>query len=361
MEEPLPTSIAEDQPAVTVEEEKKEVVEEPQVEEPPPAVEETPVEEPKVDEPKAEEPKVDEPAEPPPPPEPKPIVPGSMRELYNMVPAALVEAEFSELAKTWPTWESATHTPAIVDNKVHFTYDGDYGSERVLVSSGRATIIPDDSSPPITIGPGDAVHLHYGFSCTWHVLEPMVQSYGYFDKEGAEIAENELTCDVCGGDCFAESYLFNDEVDICPRCFRSDAKGAEEYVGAQYQRAGKDAKPPPPKRSPAKLESPEGGKKVKKAKVASGDYVPPGEGEGEDGEEDGEGKAKVPKEKKEKKPKEPKVPKEKKPKEPKEKKEKKPRAKKEKSPSLPEHRWFADGEKVGPDGEKKGPRVKYTE
>ena len=37
----------------------------------------------------------------------------------------------------------------------------------------------------------------------------------------------ELTCDVCGADCFDESYLFNDEEDICPRCFRADANGAE--------------------------------------------------------------------------------------------------------------------------------------
>ena len=66
-----------------------------------------------------------------------------------------LSSPFSELAHTWPTWESETHQPPIVDNKVRIVYDGDYGSERVLISSGRATIIPDDGSPTITVGPGD--------------------------------------------------------------------------------------------------------------------------------------------------------------------------------------------------------------
>jgi hypothetical protein len=145
-----------------------------------------------------------------------------MKHLYTYVPAAMVETSFKELASTWPTWESATHQPPIQDDKVHIKYDGDYGSERVLISSGRATLIPDDGSPSITVGPGDAVYLHYGFSCTWQILEPIVQIYGYFDKDGVEIAENELTCDVCGAECFDESYLFNDEMDICPKCFRVD-------------------------------------------------------------------------------------------------------------------------------------------
>ena len=146
--------------------------EEPKVEPPVEEKEEEKVEE-KVEE---EAPKVEEPPKEKPPP-----APGSMKDLYTFVPAESVEPDFIELAKTWPKWESATHQPPLVDNKVHFNYDGDYGSERILVASGRATIIPDDGSPEVTIGPGDSVHLHYGFQCTWHVLEPMVQSYGYFD------------------------------------------------------------------------------------------------------------------------------------------------------------------------------------
>ena len=215
------------------------------------------------------------------PQEAKPVVPGSMKNLYTYVPAAMVQPDFRDLAKTWPQWESATHEPPLVDGKVHFTYDGDYGSERVLVSSGRATIIPDDGSPSVTIGPGDSVYLHYGFACTWHVLEPMVQSYGYFDKDGVEIAENELTCDICGDDCFEESYLFNDETDICARCFKSDSKGAQEYEGAEYQREGKPAKAPPPKRSPGKdLLNPA----TKKAKSA--DYAPEMEDDDDDDDDD---------------------------------------------------------------------------
>ena len=227
--------------------------------------------------------------------EPVPIVPGSMKDLYTFVPAAMVPADFRELSKTWPTWESATHTPAIVDDKVKFKYDGDYGSERVLVASGKATIIPDDGSPPVTISKGDAVYLHYGFSCTWHILEPMVQNYGYFDKDGVEIAENELTCDVCGDDCFEESYLFNDEIDICPRCFRSDAKGAQEYEGSEYQREGKAAKAPPPKRSPGKdlVAS-----ASKKAKAVSGDYNPAAEDEDDDDDDDSGEDEEKPKKKK---------------------------------------------------------------
>jgi hypothetical protein len=273
--------------------------------------------------------------------EPKPIVPGSMKNLYTFVPAAMVEPGFRELAKTWPTWDSATHQPPLVDDQVHFKYDGDYGSERVLVASGRANIVPDDGSPTVTIGPGDAVYLHHGFSCTWNVLEAMVQNYGYFDKDGVEIAENELTCDICGEDCFEESYLYNDEMDICVRCYKSDQKGAEEYTGAEYQREGKAAKTPAPKRSPGKpLEG-----SAKKAKTDGlGDYAPPGEEEDSDSDDGASDDSGDDDDKKERR---------------KEKKSKKKKKKKEKAdvdpdaPGLPEHRWFADGET-------KGPRVKYT-
>ena len=79
-----------------------------------------------------------------------------------------------------------------------------------------------------------------GFGCTWHVEEaPLVQRYGYFGVDGKEIKETFLTCDVCGDDCFAESYLYDDEMDICPRCFKLDAKSAQQYEDAEYQREGK--------------------------------------------------------------------------------------------------------------------------
>ena len=215
---------------------------------------------------------------------PNPQPPGSMRNLYTFVPASIVTPDFRELAKSWPVWESATHQPPLVDDKVRFRYDGDYGSERILVVPGRATVIPDDGSPPVTIGPGDSLHLHYGFSCVWHIHEAMAQHYGYFDTSGNEIAENEMTCDVCGADCFEESYLFNDEQDICPKCFKADQQGAEEFTGAEYQREGKAAKPPPPKR-PARASTGSAGGSAKKPKAKGGDYVPNEEESSDDDDE----------------------------------------------------------------------------
>ena len=74
----------------------------------------------------------------------------------------------------------------------------------------------------------------------WHVEEaPLIQRYGYFGVDGKEIKETVLTCDVCGDDCFAESYLYNEELDICPRCYKLDAKSAQQYEEAEYQREGK--------------------------------------------------------------------------------------------------------------------------
>lgn len=170
-------------------------------------------------------------------------------ELFQHVPAALVPAAFKEMAEDWPLWESNEADPPLVDGKVHFDYNGDYGSERVLVASGRATLTPDEGmGAAFNVGPGDAIYLHFGFACTWTIHEPLVQHYGYFSIEGTEIKQTELTCDVCGDDCFLASYLFDDEMDICPRCFMSDAKGAEEYVGAQYQEDGKDAVEPKSKK-----------------------------------------------------------------------------------------------------------------
>lgn len=41
-------------------------------------------------------------------------------------------------------WDSAQEG---VGDTIHIDYDGDYGSERVLIVSGRATITPGDGSP----------------------------------------------------------------------------------------------------------------------------------------------------------------------------------------------------------------------
>ena len=185
-------------------------------------------------------------------------------------------------------------------NKVRFVYNGDYGSERVLIASGRATIHPDDGSPTVTVGPGDSMHFHWGFSCVWEILEPIIQNYGYFDPSGNELAENSIECDVCGAECFEESFLFEDEMDICPKCFAADAKGAEEYVGAQYQRQGKPATLPPPK---ARVTPKSGSKRPKET-----DFVPmPDDDEDDDDDDDDSGEEYTERKPSKPKPKKPKT------------------------------------------------------
>ena len=79
-----------------------------------------------------------------------------------------------------------------------------------------------------------------GFQCTWRVHDaPLVQRYGFFGFDGKEIKDAEVTCDVCGCDCAEESYLYDDEMDICPRCFKLDAESAQQYEDATHQRWGK--------------------------------------------------------------------------------------------------------------------------
>ena len=61
-----------------------------------------------------------------------------MQGLIVHMPMAMVGTQFHQLAMTWPTWESFTHTPPPLEGtgpgtgKVHFRYDGAYDSERVL-------------------------------------------------------------------------------------------------------------------------------------------------------------------------------------------------------------------------------------
>jgi hypothetical protein len=151
--------------------------------------------------------------------------------LYQHVRTEAVAPLIRKLAVAWPEWRSS--------EDVHIEYDGDYTSERVLVLSGRATVVPDDGSRAFTVAPGDAVYLMNGFKCTWQIDEaPLVQRYGFFGADGREIKETHLTCDVCGDDCFQESYLYDDEMDICPRCFKLDSKSAQQYEGAEHQREG---------------------------------------------------------------------------------------------------------------------------
>ena len=124
------------------------------------------------------------------------------------IPADAVTDEFKALAAEWPTWDSDEAEPPLdPDGKVHFDYNWEYDSERVLVVQGSATLTPDDGSPPVTIGAGDSVHCHFGSGCTCTIHERIVQAYGYFGNDVNELKETDLTCDVCGVDCFEESYL----------------------------------------------------------------------------------------------------------------------------------------------------------
>ena len=194
-----------------------------------------------------------------------------MAHLYKFVPAASVTDEFKEMATQWPTWDSKTAPMQETENKFHFDYDGDYGSERVLITAGVATLTPDDGSPAVELTVGDSVHLHFGFGATWTIHNPVEMAYGYFDKDGKKIEQDEISCDVCGTDCYEESYLFNDEEDICPTCFKADQNGSEEYEGAVYCREGKPSKELPKSLTKKRITSSLGGSAKKKAK---GDYVP---------------------------------------------------------------------------------------
>ena len=157
-----------------------------------------------------------------------PPPPGTWQSLYKRVPEDGVTSEFKKLAKSWPVWSSDEAEPMQKGtNRFHFHYNGDYDSERVLITKGKATMTPDDGSPSLALVAGDAAHFHFGLAATWEVHEPLTMSYGYFGRDGEELKQDELHCDVCGAECYEESYLFNDETDICPTCYRADMNGAE--------------------------------------------------------------------------------------------------------------------------------------
>ena len=59
------------------------------------------------------------------------------------------------MAAAWQLWDSVQDG---VGGTIHIDYDGEYGSERVLIVSGRATVVPDDGSPSFTVRPGDVVY-----------------------------------------------------------------------------------------------------------------------------------------------------------------------------------------------------------
>ena len=130
----------------------------------------------------------------------KPRIKNMTAPLYQHVLADSVAPRIKTLAADWQLWEFGVGATDI-------EYDGEYGSERVWIVSGRATIEPNDGSPSFNVGPGDVVYFLSGFQCTWRVHEaPLVQRYGFFGFDGKEIKDAEVTCDVCGCDCYEESY-----------------------------------------------------------------------------------------------------------------------------------------------------------
>ena len=214
----------------------------------------------------------------------------TMDKLITFVAAADVSETFRETATTWPVWDSRLHpqTPP-KSGKFHFEYNGDYETERVLVLTGKATLTPEDGSPPITISEGDQVFFHKGLVCDWHVLEPMTKHYAYFGVDGEEVQPKpSITCDVCGVECYEESYFTKEEEDICPECYKADRK---MYAGAEHQKFGEPVILPPI--ASVKRDAPQanGHNKKFKENVESDDEDDDDEDQGEedyDGEEEGE-------------------------------------------------------------------------
>ena len=72
----------------------------------------------------------------------------NMSTLYQHLRSELVPPRVKTMAAAWQVWDSVQGG---VGDTIHIDYDGEYGSERVLIVSGRATVVPDDgcpSSPP---------------------------------------------------------------------------------------------------------------------------------------------------------------------------------------------------------------------
>ena len=86
--------------------------------------------------------------------------------LYQHVRAESVSPRIKALAACWQVWNSEQEGK---EDTFRIDYDGDYGSERVLIVSGRATVIPDDGSPSFNVGPGDAVYFMCGFQFPLHL------------------------------------------------------------------------------------------------------------------------------------------------------------------------------------------------
>ena len=76
----------------------------------------------------------------------KPRIKNITAPLYQHVLADSVAPRIKTLAADWQVWEFA-------EGATDIEYDGDYGSERVWIVSGRATIEPEDGSPSFNVSP----------------------------------------------------------------------------------------------------------------------------------------------------------------------------------------------------------------
>uniref|UniRef100_A0A6S8F2N4 (S)-ureidoglycine aminohydrolase cupin domain-containing protein n=1 Tax=Aplanochytrium stocchinoi TaxID=215587 RepID=A0A6S8F2N4_9STRA len=166
-----------------------------------------------------------------------------MDKLCVVVAAGDVSAEIKADSKSWKVWKSKTHPQEPEGSgKFHFDYSNNH-EERVVVLKGQAALTPDDGSPEVTIKKGDYVIFKQGFKCNWHVTKEMEKSYCYFDENG-EVCE-PIACDICGGNCWKESYFLpKTEEDICVPCFK--AKGGRKgkfFHGKspEYQQKGEPA------------------------------------------------------------------------------------------------------------------------
>jgi len=166
-----------------------------------------------------------------------------MNKLITHTKAEDVSSEYKSMSQEWPLWDSTTHPCEPADSgKFDFDYNGDYATERVLILTGRATVTPkDESCGPITLSAGDSVFFHKGFRCSWHVLEPMTKRYNYFNEAGTIAVPAQISCDVCGVECFTQSWLTTEEEDVCPACYKKDLK---KYAGAEYQEKGETCAEP---------------------------------------------------------------------------------------------------------------------
>ena len=63
----------------------------------------------------------------------------NMSTLYQHLRAELVPPREKSLAAAWQVWYSAQEKAG---DTIHIDYDGEYGSERVLIVSGRANVVP---------------------------------------------------------------------------------------------------------------------------------------------------------------------------------------------------------------------------